>query len=221
MRKQLISPVEKMLGQVLVERNMISTMQLEQALDRQKKEKGRYKYIGEILIEMNVSQERIREALEILDKRKPLGEILVDLKMITPEQLSKALSKQTQLANLGIRKQLGKLLISMGFIAQNEYTEALSKHFNLPIISLRGGFPSLEMQKVIGEAYAQKHRIIVLENYPSRIKIAVSEPNPMVMDELKRTFPVEKKVEFYLAKPSEIDLCLKKKLDPFSINNYR
>ena len=87
MRKNFNAAIEKMLGQILVERNIISPMQLQVALDRQKKQKGKYKYIGEILIEMGIPQEKINEALDLYHKRKPIGQILLDLKIITPDQL--------------------------------------------------------------------------------------------------------------------------------------
>ena len=70
--------VEKMLGQILVERNIISPRILQMALDRQKKEKGNFKYIGEILIEMGIPQEKINEALDVYNKRKPIGQIFLE-----------------------------------------------------------------------------------------------------------------------------------------------
>ena len=84
MRRNFIPIIEKMLGQILVERNIISPRHLQMALDRQKKQTGKYKYIGEILIEMGIPQEKINEALDVYDKRKPIGQIFLDLKIITP-----------------------------------------------------------------------------------------------------------------------------------------
>ena len=71
------------------------------ALDRQKGEKGKFKYIGEILIEMEIPQEKINEALDVYDKRKLIGQIFLDLKVITSEELQKALEEQTGLAKRG------------------------------------------------------------------------------------------------------------------------
>ncbi|MGA2959879.1 MAG: hypothetical protein ABSF48_29710, partial [Thermodesulfobacteriota bacterium] len=107
-------------------------------MDRQKEEKGKFKYIGEILIEMGIPQEKINEALDVYNKRKPIGQIFLDLKIITPDQLQKALEKQSQLAKKAVRKPLGKLLVEMGFTTYDEYLDALSKHFNMAIVSLRG-----------------------------------------------------------------------------------
>jgi len=100
MKGKLIPIVEKTLGQILVERNIISPLRLQAALDRQKKQNGKAKYLGEILLEMGIPQERINEALDTYGKRKPLGEILLDLGFLTPEQLRKALEKQERWGRL-------------------------------------------------------------------------------------------------------------------------
>jgi hypothetical protein len=209
MRRNFNPIVEKMLGQILVERNIISPRILQMALDRQKKEKGNFKYIGEILIEMGIPQEKINEALDVYNKRKPIGQIFLDLKIITPDQLQKALEKQSQLAKMAVRKPLGKLLVEMGFTTYDGYLDALSKHFNMAIVSLSGFFPSISLQRAVGKAYAQKHQIVVLEDYSKWIKFALAEPDPFVMDELRRAFPPGRRVEFCLADRFEIDHCLK------------
>ena len=209
MRRNFKPTVEKMLGQILVERNIISPKHLQMALDRQEKEKRKFKYIGEILIEMGIPREKINEALDVYNKRKPIGQIFLDLKIITPGQLQKALEKQSQLAKMAVRKLLGKLLVEIGFTTYDGYLGALSKHFNMAIVSLRGFFPSISLQRAVGKAYAQKHKIVVLEDYSRRIKLALAEPDPFVMDELRRAFPSGRRVEFCLADRLEIDHCLK------------
>ena len=156
MGRNLKPTAEKMLGQILVERNIISPGFLQLALDRQKKEKGEYKYIGEILLEMGVPQQKINEALDGYNKRKPIGQVFLDLNIITSDQLHEALEKQSQFAKEGVRKPLGKILVEMGFATYNGYRNALSKHFNMAIVSLRRFFPSTFLQRAIGKAYAQK-----------------------------------------------------------------
>lgn len=199
--------VDKKLGQILVDKGIISPRFVQLALDRQETEKG--KYIGEILIAMGISQETINEVLDVYNKRRPIGQIFLDLKIITPDQLQEALEKQNQLAKMAVRKSLGKLLVEMGFTTYNGYMDALSKHFNLAIVSLRGFFPSSSLQRAVGKAYARKHQIVVLEDYSTGIKLALAEPDPLVMDELRRSFPPQRRVEFCLADRLEIDYCLK------------
>jgi type IV pilus assembly protein PilB len=209
MGRNLNPTVEKMLGQILVERNIISPGFLQLALDRQKKEEGKYKYIGEVLLEMGVPQQKINEALDGYNKRKPIGQIFLDLKIITPDQLQEALEKQRQFAKKAVRKPIGKLLVEMGSTNYNGYMEVLSKHFNMAIVSLRGFIPSTSLQRAIGKAYAQRHQIVVLQDNITGIKLALAEPDPLVMDEIRRAFRSGKSVEFCLAGRFEIDDCLK------------
>lgn len=221
MKGKLIPVVEKTLGQILVERNIISPLRLQAALDWQKKQNGKAKYLGEILLGMGVPQERINEALDDHGKRKPLGEILVDLGILTLDQLGRVLEKQGQLAGIGIRRPLGKMLVEMGYSDYETLLEGLSKHFNMPMVSLKGFFPSSTLQKAVGEAFARKHKIIVLENDLHKIRIALAEPIPFLMDEIRRAFPPGKLVEFCLTDPLDIHYCLGKKTDPFVVSHYR
>jgi hypothetical protein len=91
----------------------------------------------------------------------------------------------------------------------------------MPIISLSGFSPSSNLRKVIGDAFSQKHQIVVLENCATKIKLALSEASAFFMDELRRTFPPGKKVEFYLAHQIEMERWLRQKSDPFVVSNYR
>ncbi|HEX7540190.1 MAG TPA: hypothetical protein VF358_07815, partial [Syntrophales bacterium] len=85
----------KTLGQILVEKGIIRQEQLDQALKIKAEQPG--KYLGEILFEIGVPQEKINHALYYFNKRKSIGEILVDQKLITREQLEEALSKQKKI----------------------------------------------------------------------------------------------------------------------------
>ncbi len=201
---------EKTLGQILIEKNIITPAILDLALKCQEREKGRY--LGEILFEMGVPQDEINKALDRFNKRKSISQILIELKIITPQQLEEALEKKKELSEKGIRKTAGELLMELGTISYSEYLKALSKFFNMPIISLARFTPTSALQKAVGEKYAQKHLIIVLENSAKLVKLALAEPTLYLMEELKKTFPPGKSIEFYLASASQIKSCLKGKI---------
>jgi hypothetical protein len=211
--------MKKNFGQILVERNVISQAQLDLALTRQKLDKG--KYLGQILFEMGVPQDEINKALDHFDKRKPLGQTLIDLKSITPLQLEEALEKQKQLRKKGVRKPLGMLLVELGYTNYDSYLRALSRYFNMPTVSLEKFTPSSALQKAVGERYAEKHRIVVLENSANTIKLALAEPTIYIMEELRKAFPMGKRVEFYLANPFDMETCLKRKAGATSLTPNR
>jgi hypothetical protein len=212
--------MEKSLGQILLEKNMLTQAQLDLALRKQKQQKG--KYLGQILTEMGlVSQEKINKVLDAFNKRKRIGETLIDLEIITTEQLETALQKQKELQTQGVRKPLGTVVLELGFSNYDSYLLALSKHFNMPIVYLETFYPTPALQRALGEKYAMKNRIVVLENTPSRIKVALAEPTHRILEEVQKAVPFGKTVEFYLANPYEVDSCLRKKFDPFAVTRYR
>jgi hypothetical protein len=210
--------INKHLGEILLEKGIISKSQLEAALKKQSREKE--KYFGQILMEIGVPQEKINEILLYSNKRKPLGQILMDLGVITAAELEKVLEKQKELKGKGIRKPLGMLLVETGYTTYEVYLNALSKHFVMPIAPLANFIPCPSLQRSIGEKYAQKNRILVMENSSTVIKLAVPEPTAQILDEIRRVLPPWKKVEFHLGSPHEIERCFKKKLDPFSMSRY-
>jgi len=200
--------LEKTLGQILLERNIITETELKLALRRQRVEKG--KYLGQILLEMGVPQDEINKALDSFYIRKRIGEILIDLNVITPEQLEGALEKQRDLRKKGDRKPLATLLVELGYISKSGYLKALSKFFNMPIIFLKEFLLTAALQKAVGEKYAQKNLVVVLGNNSSMIKFALGEPTFYIMEDLKKSLPVGKRIEFYVANPYEIQTYLKK-----------
>ena len=211
-------PVES-IGQILITKGIITEAELHEALKRQEREKD--KYLGQILCEMGISQSRIVKALYYSQKRKQLGQILVDLKVITEDQLKNALTEQKKLSEKKKRKPLGTILVDTGVIDEDHYVKALSVHFSMPVISLKGYVVSELLQKAVGEQYALQQRIVVLENGSYRIVAAVAEPNLYMMEELERVVGPRKGIMFCIAKASEIELCLNMKYDPFFGSRYR
>jgi hypothetical protein len=207
------------LGQILVERNIISQKQLDAALQHQQNRKG--KYLGEILFEMGVSQTTINTILDRYSKRKSIGQVLVDLKTLSPKELDELLENQRKLQETMDRQPLGFLLVELGYTTYEKHMEALSKHFNMPIVLLKDFHPHPSLQKTVGEKYAQKNMIIVLENDGIKAKVALAEPTQSLIEELQRIFKGIQSVEFYLAYPLEVEACLKKFSDPFAVNQFR
>ena len=210
--------VSKNLGQILIERDVITQPQLDLALTMQKVERG--KYLGQILFEMGVPQEEINKALDFFDKRKPIGQILIDLKSITPQQLEEVLEKQKELRKKGIRKPLGMLMVELGYTSYDGSMRALSKYFIMPAVSLEKFTPSLVLQKAVGERYARKQGVVVLQNSANTIKLALAEPTVFIMEELKKALPMGKRIEFYLANPYDVETCLKRKMGASAMTQY-
>lgn len=198
---------EKALGQVLVANGTVSHEQLDLALMLREAQPDRH--LSEILFQIGIPQEKINRALYYSNRRKTIGEILIDQGMITAEQLENALSKQRYIkSHWELTKTLGELLIEMGCINSRSLLVALSKHFNMPILSMKNYMPNPDFQKAIGKKYARKHKVIVLDNGPKTIKLVLAEPSVHIVEELQKAIPPGKAIEFYLARYDEIDECL-------------
>jgi len=81
------------LGQALLKKGILTQAQLDEALEIQKQ--GKNLYLGEVLQHLGVNQNKINETLDFINKRKKIGDILIDLGLLTPEGLERALKDQT------------------------------------------------------------------------------------------------------------------------------
>jgi hypothetical protein len=201
------------IGEILIRKNIISEFDLKAALEKQSNEPR--KYLGQILCEMGLPQSRIVKAIYGSNKRKPFGQVLVDLQIITAEQLSEILQEQQSLKKRGDFTPLGILLAQKKIITEAKYVAALAAHFSMPVVSLKNQEVIVALQQIIGEAYAAKNRMIVLKNSPHLLTLAIAEPNWMVFEYLEKLMPKGKSLLFYLARASEIRECLERKYDPF------
>ena len=149
------------------------------------------------------------------------GAILVELGVINPEQLAEALKRQRALEEEGKRKSLGVLLVEMGYTTSKEYLDALSRYFRLPVISLLKFIPSPTVQGLLADRYAHYNKLLVLADYGPEVTLALAEPNPLILEELEKTFKNKEKINFYLANPFELESCYRLYRDPYCANFYR
>ena len=208
------------LGQALVKKGILAQSELDKALEIQKQNNN--VYLGEILQQLGINQNKINETLDYLNKRKKIGDILIDLGLITPESLERALKDQKLIqSKMGARRPLGILLFEMGLINFRDYMTALSKHFVLPIVSLEGRRIPPSIQDVLGRKYVCKNEVLILENDGRTLKIVLGAPTTFLMQEIRKSIPLQKEIIFYLAHPVEIEAAYKMMYDPFSENRDR
>jgi hypothetical protein len=120
---------KRLLGQILVDGEFISTGDLDAAIDQQKE-------LRQILVRMGVLVPKELQAVLFVQEdfaflkdtvkaaaglRKLLGELLIQARRITPEQLELALSKQ-----LASNEKLGEVLVRLGLISEGELDAVLA-----------------------------------------------------------------------------------------------
>lgn len=206
------------IGEILVSKNIITSSDLSEAMERKRRQPT--KYLGQILCEMGIPQSKIMKALYFSNKRKKLGEILVENNIITEEQLNDTLVKQKHQKSIGMHKHLGTMLTLSNTISEVNYINALSAHFSMPVVSLKNFKVSTSLQKAIGEQYAFKNRIVVMNNSYQKLTVAIAEPHLSVFEYLEKAMPKGKHIMFCHARAAEIEKCLNEKYDPFHMVLY-
>lgn len=110
-----------------------------------------------------------------------LGELLLKEKLITQEQLSKAIDEQRSGGG-----RIGFNLTKLGFVAEKELTEFLSRQYGIPSIDLSSTEIDPEIIKLIPEDVARKYQIIPVSRAGSTLTIAMADPsNIFAIDDVK------------------------------------
>ncbi len=110
-----------------------------------------------------------------------IGDLLVESKKITNEQLTKALSLQKEK-----KMKIGELLISEGMISEIEMLEVLEQHLGIPAVNLTEFKINREVLKIIKEPIARRLNIMPLDFRGNRVIVATSDPLDLgVIDEVR------------------------------------
>jgi type IV pilus assembly protein PilB len=118
-----------------------------------------------------------------VEKRKLLGEMLIDEGLITAEQLNKAIVQQKQ---SGLR--LGQLLIRMGLVTEEGIIATLGDQAGIPYVNLDNYIIDPKVISLIPESLARSSLIIPLFKIGSTLTIAMADPlNVKAIDEARRT----------------------------------
>jgi type IV pilus assembly protein PilB len=92
------------------------------------------------------------------EARRPLlGELLIQAKVVTAEQLAQALAAQTEPVN---DKKIGQLLIERGWITEAQLTQTLSLQLSVPWVSLYHIDFSRQLLNRVERALAEKYCLI-------------------------------------------------------------
>ncbi|MCJ7621345.1 MAG: Flp pilus assembly complex ATPase component TadA, partial [Anaerolineae bacterium] len=112
--------------------------------------------------------------------RKPLGEVLVQAKLLTPEDLTRALELQRS-----DKKRLGEILIQEGMVSPENLAMTLSLHLNVPFIDLKRHTVQADALRLIPEEVARKHKLIPLDIIDGALSVVMDDPaNFQVVEEL-------------------------------------
>jgi len=110
-----------------------------------------------------------------------LGEVLLESKLITQDQLEQALEIQKS----GDDRRLGTILIDEGWLNPESLAMALSIHLNLPFVDLSRERISPEVLKTIPEHIARRYHLIPVEVNSSALSVVMEDPTDLrVLEEI-------------------------------------
>ncbi len=171
------------IGDILVEDNLATSEEVEQALDQQKE--LRSKRIGDYLNENQViSAEQLHQAINHQEGRPVLrlGEALKELNLLTEAQLDEALATQKENRNL----RLGEILIDMGVVDERTLKGTLAKKLGIPYVDLGKFNFDPNAIRLIERPIAKKHSLIPLCLHDGKLVVALEDPmNFKAIDELR------------------------------------
>jgi len=118
-----------------------------------------------------------------LNKRKKLGELLVELKLISEEQCQEALLIQKKTA-----KRLGQIVVEEKMVSEDDLMGVLSRQLGYPHVWLRKGLVDPKIVKIITREKAQLYKVIPMFKVNANLTIATADPQAVfVFDELAKT----------------------------------
>jgi MSHA biogenesis protein MshE len=111
-----------------------------------------------------------------------LGDVLVQQRLISQEQLQQTLELQQQTG-----KKVGRLLIESGVITEELLADALARQLRIPFINLKT-FPFRgDVVKLLPESAARRFRALALEEKGERLLVAMADPLDLfAYDEITR-----------------------------------
>ncbi|MBI3752946.1 MAG: type IV-A pilus assembly ATPase PilB [Deltaproteobacteria bacterium] len=133
-----------------------------------------------------------------------LGELLIREKLITADQLKKAIEEQRTSGG-----RLGYNLAKLGYVNEKDLTTFLSRQYGIPAVDLDATEIDPEIIKLIPEDVANKYQVIPIGRTGSTLVLAMADPsNIFAVDDIK--FLTGYNVESVIASEAAIKAAIEK-----------
>ena len=100
-----------------------------------------------------------------------LGDVLVQQRLISQEQLQQTLVLQQQTG-----KKMGRLLIEGGLLTEELLANALARQLRVPFVNLKTFPVRTDVVKLLAESAARRFRVLVLEDKGDSLLVAMADP---------------------------------------------
>jgi MSHA biogenesis protein MshE len=112
-----------------------------------------------------------------------LGDVLVERKVISREQLRQALDEQKRSG-----RRLGRVLVENGFCAAEQIADALARQLAIPYVNLKFYNLANDVVRRLPESQARRFRALLLEDRKDSYLVGMADPTDLfAADELQRS----------------------------------
>lgn len=131
-------------------------------------------------------------------KKIRIGDLLVQHRIISHEQLMAALAEQKKSG-----RKLGRTLIDLNFINETELLNFLSRQLQIPFLDIAQYKRKPEVCRELPESLARRFRVMLLESTANDVLLAMADPTDLMsMDEISRT--LKKRIRTAVVRESDL-----------------
>ena len=114
-------------------------------------------------------------------ERFRLGQLLIDTRMITEEQLEMALEVQRRAQDEAGERKLGEILVDLGILNESQVTQVLSQQLSMPWVALQHIDFSRQLLNLVPAEIAERHGIVPIyvrraRNRQETLYVAMQDP---------------------------------------------
>ncbi len=121
-------------------------------------------------------------ATTVKPRKIRIGDLLIEHKIISQDQLNSALADQKKSG-----RKLGRVLVENGFLSEDQLLNFLARQLNIPYVELKRYHVKPETVRLIPEAHARRFRVLALEDARDGLLIGMADPTDIfAYDELAR-----------------------------------
>jgi type IV pilus assembly protein PilB len=123
-------------------------------------------------------------------RRPPLGQLLLEQELVTPDQLARALE-----IHRATGERLGRVLLDMGIVDPEHVARLLSQQIGIPFVRLSGVALSEDVLRLLPAQMASRLQAVPLEVRDGVLTVAMVDPLDVVaLDDIRRVTGMEVKV---------------------------
>ncbi len=127
-----------------------------------------------------------------------LGEILVQQKLLSEDQLGLALQDQKRTG-----RKLGRVFVESGYVTEEQISGALAKQLDIPYINLKFYNTNPDIVRLLPETQARRFRALALEDRRGSLLVGLADPTDLfAYDEISRL--VKRSIELAVVNETEV-----------------